>query len=145
MKRAHTNPKRTHIMEKTEGGFGFFQAIMPDSRKADLQLGCLDGSVFIDFNLTENNLIYLQRISFDSFGCCRMGDDSPRLNSLRSSEFLNELRKETLDQKKIESHVLEMIRLNKNNIWRDALVRYGFIEKKKSMWPWQRFVLRSSK
>ena len=40
-----------------EQDFDFFKTQMPDSRKADFYLGCLDSSVFIDFNLTSDNLI----------------------------------------------------------------------------------------
>lgn len=45
--------------------FGFFKTEMPSSRKADFYLGCLESCVFIDFNLTGNQLITLCRISFD--------------------------------------------------------------------------------
>jgi hypothetical protein len=50
--------------------FDFFRTSMPESRKADFYLGCLGGSVFIDFNLANENLISLCRISFDGYGCC---------------------------------------------------------------------------
>ena len=49
--------------------FDFFGTTMPETRKADYYLGCLNSSVFIDFNKTNNNQICLVRISFDGFGC----------------------------------------------------------------------------
>ena len=39
--------------------FYFFKTTMPESRKADFYLGCLDGSVFIDFNYTPDKRISL--------------------------------------------------------------------------------------
>ena len=55
-------------------GFDFFKTEMPVSRKADWHLGCLDGCVFIDFNLTSDKLISLCRISFVGYGCCTLTD-----------------------------------------------------------------------
>ena len=49
---------------------------MPESRKADYYLSCLDSSVFIDFNRSNENLISLVRISFDGYGCCNLDEKS---------------------------------------------------------------------
>lgn len=48
----------------TKQYFGFFKWTMPESRKADFYLGCLDDSVFLDFNYSTNKCINLCRISF---------------------------------------------------------------------------------
>ncbi len=45
--------------------FDFFITTLPPTRQADYYLGCLNASVFIDFNCSDENLIYLIRISFD--------------------------------------------------------------------------------
>ncbi|MBL7837976.1 MAG: hypothetical protein JNM67_10700 [Bacteroidetes bacterium] len=102
---------------------------MPDSRKADFYLGCLDGSVFIDFNFTIDKLINLCRISFDGYGCCDLEDNAKSLDDQSSKTFIEEIGKDNLDQKKITKIVLELIRLNKNNIWTDALEEYNLIDK----------------
>lgn len=109
--------------------FDFFKTTMPDSRKADFYLGCLDGSVFIDFNLTTSNQINLCRISFDGYGCCDI-DDANHLDERLSRDFANEVVRENLDQKKITKLVLELVRLNKEKIWKDALEEYNLIDKK---------------
>ena len=107
--------------------FEFFKTTMPDSRKADFYLGCLDGCVFLDFNFTTDNRIYLCRISFDGFGCCNIDNTGKCLDNQLSKEFVDEIEKDNLDQEKITKLVLELIRLNKDNIWTDSLEEYKMI------------------
>jgi len=109
--------------------FDFFKTIMPDSRKADFYLGCLDGSVFLDFNYTTDKRIDLCRISFDGYGCCNLDSEAKCLDDQSSKDFIDEIGKEHLDQGKITKVVLELIRLNKDNIWADALEEYNLINK----------------
>ena len=101
---------------------------MPDSRKADFYLGCLDGCVFLDFNFTTDNRINLCRISFDGYGCCDI-DDAKHLDEQLSKNFVYEILRENLDQEKITKLVLELVRLNKDKIWNDALEEYNLIDK----------------
>lgn len=108
--------------------FDFFKTTMPDSRKADFYLGCLDGSVFLDFNYTTDGRIELCRISFDGYGCCNIDNNSKCLDDQFSKEFIYEIGKDNLDQEKITKVVLELIRLNKDNIWNDALEEYKVID-----------------
>jgi len=109
--------------------FNFFKTIMPESRKADFYLGCLDGSVFLDFNSTTDNLIYLRRISFDGYGCCDIDNNAKCLNYKLSKDFIDEIGKDELDQEKITGIVSELIRLNNDNIWTEALEKYNLIKK----------------
>lgn len=108
--------------------FEFFKTKMPDSRKADFYLGCLDSSVFIDFNLTSEKLIRLCRISFDGYGCCNLDNNSKNLDDKSSKDFIDEIDKDNLDQEKITRLVLELIQINKDNIWTDALEEYNLID-----------------
>ena len=109
-------------------GFEFFKTIMPDSRKADYYLGCLDGCVFLDFNYTTEKRINLCRISFDGYGCCNLDKNAKYLDEKSSRDFIDEIGKDNLDQEKITKVVLELIRLNKDNIWTDALKEYKLID-----------------
>lgn len=109
--------------------FDFFKTTMPDSRKADFYLGCLDGSVFIDFNLTTEKLIRLGRISFDGYGCCNLDNNSKSLDEKLSQSFINEIDKINLDQEKMTKIVLKLIEMNKDYIWTDALEEYNLIDK----------------
>jgi hypothetical protein len=109
--------------------FDFFKTTMPDSRKADFYLGCLDGSVFIDFNFTTDNLINLCRISFDGYGCCNLDSNVKCLDEQLSKDFIEQINKDNFDQEKMTKIVLELIQLNKDNIWTDALEEYNLIDK----------------
>ena len=109
--------------------FGFFKTTMPETRKADFYLGCLDGSVFLDFNSTTDNRITLSRISFDGYGCCNLDNNAKCLDDHLSKDFTEQIGKDNLDQEKITQIVLELIRLNKENIWTDALEEYNLVDK----------------
>lgn len=111
-----------------EQDFGFFKTKMPDSRRADFYLGCLDGSVFIDFNQSNGRLISLRRISFDGYGCCDISDKANSLNFEMSQKFIEEIEKNELDQNKLTSLVKQAIRLNKEYIWTDALEEYNLLD-----------------
>lgn len=108
--------------------FDFFKAEMPDTRKADFYLGCLDSSVFIDLNLTSDNLISLSRISFDGYGCCNIPDTKNLLNFELSKKFLEEIAKDKLNQGKLTPLIKEIIKINQEHIWREALAEYNLID-----------------
>jgi hypothetical protein len=110
--------------------FDFFKTTMPNSRKADYYLGCLDGSVFLDFNKTKDKRIYLSRISFDGYGCCEIKKNAIYLSEQSSTEFIAIIDSYILNQEKITKKVLELIQLNTENIWNDALLEYNLIDKK---------------
>ena len=99
-----------------EQDFDFFKTVMPDTRKADFYLGCLDSSVFIDFNLTSDNLISLCRISFDGYGCCNIAETKNLLNFELSKKFLEEIKKDKLDQEKLTPLIKEIIKINQEHI-----------------------------
>ena len=109
--------------------FDFFKTTMPETRKADYYLGCLEGSVFIDFNRTPDNRIYLVRISFDGYGCCNLDKEVKYLNPVDSEKFIREIEKVKLDQERISALVREAIKINKEHIWNDAIEEYELIEK----------------
>jgi len=108
--------------------FDFFKTTMPKTRKADYYLGCLDSSVFIDFNHSKDNRIFLVRISFDGYGCCNLDERAKYLDKENSQKFITEIKKEKLNQEKIEKLVKEAIKINKEYIWTDAIEEYGLIE-----------------
>ena len=109
--------------------FDFFKTEMPETRKADFYLGCLDSSVFIDFNLTSDNLISLCRISFDGYGCCNITNTKNSLSFELSKKFIEEIKKDKLDQAKLTPLVKELIKINQEYIWTDALEEYNLIDR----------------
>ncbi|RZK11711.1 MAG: hypothetical protein EOO43_19150 [Flavobacterium sp.] len=84
---------------------------------------------FIDFNLTTDKLISLCRISFDGYGCCNLTDNSKKLDFEKSKKFIDEITKTELEQESLTPLVLELIKINKEHIWTDALEEYNLIDK----------------
>ena len=103
----------------------FFKAYFPSSRKADFHLGYLDGSVFFDFEFSDEMTIFLRRISFDGYGCCNIPNKKYSLDIEASKQFLYEIKKDVLDQEKIKKFVLNLVKENKVYIWIDALNEYN--------------------
>jgi len=108
--------------------FDFFKTSMPESRKADFYLGCLDGSVFLDFKQSKEDLVSLCRISFDGYGCCNLEQSTNYLNYKSSKKFLALINEDELNQKELTILVKEIIKVNVDNIWLDALEEYGLID-----------------
>lgn len=105
----------------------FYKYTMPDSRPADYCLGCYYGSCFIDFN-KKDGLIYLERISFDGFGCYEISNPEASLTAEESEIFINELEKQDFSQKLICPLVLKLINLNLNSIDADVFEEYPLLK-----------------
>ena len=101
--------------------FDFFKTSMPNTRIADFYLGCLDGCVFIDFNLSKDRCIYLRRISFDGYGCCDLDERGILMEKEESQLFIDIFEKEELDQEIMTNLITKTIEINKQYIWQDAL------------------------
>lgn len=104
-----------------------FRTSMPESRPADLHLGCLNGSVYMDFDVNDENEIQLVRISFDGYGCCESDEYALPLNFIDSEDFLIEIEKEEFDQDQMSRWVFHMIYINRSWIWQEALKEYNLI------------------
>jgi len=115
-------------MSRIGTNFDFFKTVMPDSRKADFYLGCLEGSVFMDFNESSDGLITLCRISFDGHGCCNLPEATNFLDFQMSKSFLEEIAKDQLNQNRITPLIIEIIKINQEFIWTDALQEYNLID-----------------
>jgi hypothetical protein len=105
----------------------FFVTTMPAGREADYYLGCLEGSVFMDFNNYGETKVCLIRISFDGYGCCNLGKDSIPMDETDSTTFKEMIKEQLPDQFKLTAIVKKTISDNKRSIWEDALNEYGLI------------------
>ena len=111
--------------------FRFFKTTMPETRKADYFLGCLEGAVFMDFCTSNKHKIYLKRISFDGYGCCELQNVDHTLDQIDSEKFVQEINAAAINQEIIEWLVKKLIKMNATQIWKDALEAYNLIEYKK--------------
>ena len=107
----------------------FFITAMPDSRPADYCLGYFEGSVYIDFDNYGNSQIRLKRISFDGYGCCRLGDGAIPMNEVDSRTFKEIFEAQLADQLQLTTIVKKTILNNRKLIWEDALKEYGLTDK----------------
>lgn len=123
-----TTSEENPYPELPESEFDFYKTTMPESRIASYYLGCLGGSVFMDFDESKDGSITLCRISFDGFGCCSLGEYTRPLDEELSALFLREIKKHVIDQEVMAVLVKELIRLNSDLIWEEALKRYGLID-----------------
>lgn len=102
---------------------------MPQSRKADFYLGCLDGQVYIDFDLNKESRVKLKRISFDNYGSCN--PDSSKIYPMNINEsklFITMLESDKLDQDLLSSIILKTLNQNIDYLWKDVLIEYKFIK-----------------
>jgi hypothetical protein len=109
-------------------GLEFFITIMPDTRPADYCLGCLDGSVFIDFDNDEVGRISLKRISFDGYGCCDVKGQAIPMNEADSQAFKEIIKARIPDQSRLTTIVKRTLLNNRKFIWEDALNKYGLLQ-----------------
>ena len=107
--------------------FGFFKHVMHETRKADYYLGCLGGSVFLDFNKSSEGLISLCRISFDGYGCYTITNSNNVLNYELSQKFIKEIDKNDIEQEKLTALVIELIKINQEYIGSEVLEEYDLI------------------
>ena len=85
-----------------------------------------DGCVFADFDVNEDGLIYLRRISFDGYGCC--GIEAPRLMNEEDSRTLIEwIEANDVDHDAAHELLARYFSQHKDIIWPDALAEYDLL------------------
>jgi hypothetical protein len=102
-----------------------FITVMPDTRAADYHLGCIGGSVFLDFDNYEDERICLKRISFDGYGCCDLKDQAIPMSEVDSLAFKKIIEARLSDKSRLTTIITKTIQNNKNLIWEEALIEYG--------------------
>ena len=105
----------------------FYRFKISDSRKARYCLSCYDGSVYIDFN-KKSGCIFLERISFDCFGCYRINGIDNLLTKKESKVFKKEIRRKEINNEIIEPLVIKLIEMNQNRIDSDVFDEYDLLK-----------------
>ena len=109
--------------------YGFFITFMggDGSRLADYYLGYFGGSVFIDFDNCEDQLIRIIRISFDGYGCCDLGNKAIPMNKDDSQSFREIIESGLSNPSLLYSIIKKTIFINKELIWEDVLMEYELL------------------
>lgn len=110
---------------ETNDEFEFFVTTMPQSRPADYHLGCLEGSVFIDFDNHDNDRVRLKRISFDGHGCYDLGNQAWPMEGADSQVLKEFVFSRSSDQLGLTLIIKKTLRRNRKLISMDALNEYG--------------------
>ena len=105
----------------------FFITAMPHRDRSNYFLGCLVGSIFMDFDDCDGERIRLKRISFDGYGCCDLRDQAIPMNEVDSGAFKEIIKATLSDQSRLSTIVKKTLWGNRKLIWEDALNEYGLI------------------
>jgi hypothetical protein len=81
-----------------------------------------DGSVFADFDVDGADCVFLQRISFDGFGCC--DGQFQTMSPEDSRRVLAAVERGAVDEAELEAAFRRYFRANSGKIWSDALASH---------------------
>lgn len=71
------------------------------TRPCSFCLSLQDDSVFADFDIDNEGLVSLRRISFDCFGCCNIESPISKMNSEDSRTLLDAISASNIDAEKV--------------------------------------------
>lgn len=99
------------------------------TRPCKLCLALQNDSVFADFEIDENGSLFLVRVSFDGYGCCRIDDKVQigRMAKSKSDFLLTNLKGEYSEIPKAREILREYFNQNKSFLWEDALIEHELI------------------
>lgn len=92
----------------------------PDVRPCDFSLRLQRDSVFADFGVDKNQRVFIVRISFDCYGCCKP-DKVSAMNQRDSQRLLTMVEQRDFDLEETDRILRRYFRGNRHAIWEDAL------------------------
>lgn len=102
-----------------------------DTRPCDFSL-CLiterGGSVYADFGLDCENLLYFRRVSFDGYGCYEANGECTRMSATDSDKMIHAIRRNDVNNDPICDILLRYFKENSNLVWREALIEHQLID-----------------
>lgn len=91
---------------------------------------CLQGgSVFADFNIDSDGRVYVVRISFDSYGCCRTDGNVTRLPLDESHTLVQLVETDDVNCDEIREILYRYFARNRDVIWQDALEDHELLKR----------------
>lgn len=118
-----SNVKIERLENNSKSDLEFYRYKMPKSRKAEYCLGCYDGSVFIDFKI-KSGCLYLERISFDGFGCYEIDGRENLLSKEESKILKKEIYSKEMNNEIVKTLVVKLLQMNQDRIDDDVLNKY---------------------
>ena len=100
--------------------------VMP-SRLCSYCLALQDDSVFADFEIDEAECLYLVRISFDGFGCCKPTPGIGKIDPMNSEYLVKAIETDNFSLPKVSEILSSYFRQNKSYLWQDALIEHELI------------------
>jgi hypothetical protein len=100
--------------------------VMP-TRPCSFCLCLQGGSVFADFDSNDADIVSLRRISFDGYGCCRVGESITKMSSEDSRLLLDAIARGDVESVGVEGVLRRYFRENKDVIWSDALAEHDLL------------------
>ena len=103
-------------------------SVMP-SRLCDFCLGLQDDSVFADFSRDEEGRVFLERISFDGFGCHDSIERVEKMSSEDSDALSAEIQNGTVDSPIAQRVLRDYFESCRAVLWEDALIEHSLVDK----------------
>lgn len=97
------------------------------TRPAKYCLSLQEDSVFADFDFGPNGGLYLARISFDGYGCCKPTSCLAELNSEITRFLVQHFENGNVETPQVESILRSYFNENKALLWEDALEHHDLI------------------
>jgi hypothetical protein len=95
------------------------------SRPCRFCLSLQGGNVFADFDVDDEGRAFLQRISFNGYGCCR--GEFKKMSIDDSRILLSAIERGTASGPKTEALLRAYFQENADVIWRDALTTHDLL------------------
>jgi hypothetical protein len=99
---------------------------MLPSRPCHFCLSLQGGSVFADFDVDPDGRIFVVRISFDGYGCCRAPAEVGRMG-VRDSEVLLAMVQQGSVDAAVARALRAYFRQNRDAFWSDALAHHSLL------------------
>lgn len=94
----------------------------PNTRPCRVALSLTGGAVFADFDAdATTGEVFLVRISFDGYGCCKAPPEVGRLGVEESKVLLETSQRGVVDRAALDPILRRYFRANAHLLWDDAL------------------------
>ncbi len=83
--------------------------------------------MFADFDVDDGGHVFLVRISFDGYGCCRIDGAKRKMNLGDSCKLIEWVESDNINHDGMIAILVKYFKENKDIIWEDALAHHGLL------------------